>query len=312
LTSHRIQQQCLSGLERRIVPPGAVVLTRAGDIRKLGMHWVTLASDADGRGSVIDYDFWPFTGVEGRSAGDCELAILEGLWEWHAAQQEITYEDQAGEIFGVELTLIDAGWKEESWAGQPVHVFCSQLGPAFVGSKGVPHYQRPQASRKVIVGDNWHLAYPSGFPLVEMNADHWKLKVREAWLAERGSPGSLTLFAPFESESRNRHLGFAKHMTSEHYETRPAKGFRQMKTGWYQSGKPNHWFDALYGAFVARSIKGISALTAAAASAAPRPSTAASSPAPSRQQSHHPAPQPPPPTPSDSRATGRRRIVFRR
>jgi len=314
LTAHRIQHQCLSGLDRRIVPPGTKLIVRAADVKKIGLHHVTLAFDADARGSVIDYDFFEFSGAAGRAAKDCELIILEGLWDWHTALQELAYEDQSGEIYDCELTLIDAGWKDESWAGQPVHAFCSALGGReFVASKGMKPYHKPNDSRRVVVGDNWHIAYPRGAPLVEMNSDHWKLKVHEAWLAEPGAPGSLTLFSPPLVEGRalkNFHLGFAKHQTAEHYETRPAKGFRAMQTGWFSSGKPNHWFDATYMAFVAKSIKGISALASAAAP--PRP---AASPRQQPQGTTTRAASSPPassPTPATRPPVTRRRISFRR
>lgn len=312
LSAHRIQHQCLSGLDRRVVPAGTKLIVRAADVKKIGLHHVTLAFDADARGSVIDYDFFEFSGAAGRAAKDCELIILEGLWDWHTALQELTYEDQAGEIYGCELTLIDAGWKDESWAGQPVQAFCSALGNReFVPSKGMKPYHRPNDSRRIAAGDNWHIAYPRGTPLVEMNSDHWKLKVHEAWLAEPGAPGSLTLFSPPLVEGRsqkNAHLGFAKHQTAEHYETRPAKGFRAPQSGWFGSSKPNHWFDATYMAFVAKSIKGISAL--AAASAPPR-ATPAARPPDSTSQSHAPT-RASAPDSSSRASTPRRRISFRR
>jgi hypothetical protein len=119
--------------------------------------------------------------------------------------------------------------------------------------------------KRLIIGENWHVAWPGGTPIVEMNSDHWKLKVHEGLLSERGSPGSLSLFEAPRVEgraARNAHMSFAKHMTSESWETRPTPGFRAPRTGWWKSGKPNHWFDAVYGAIVARSCKGISAMKA--------------------------------------------------
>jgi hypothetical protein len=37
-------------------------------------------------------------------------------------------------------------------------------------------------------------------------------------------------------------------------------GFKENRTGWWKSPKPNHYFDATYQAIVARSMRGIGVL----------------------------------------------------
>jgi hypothetical protein len=108
-----------------------------------------------------------------------------------------------------------------------------------------------------------------------MNSDHWKLKVHEGFLAEPGQPGALTLFNPPRVDGRRNltaHLSYSKHILAESWESRFVPGFKGMRTGWWKSPKPNHYFDATYQAIVARSMRRISVL-APVAVPAPLPDT---------------------------------------
>lgn len=296
LTAHHIQHNCLSGLERRIVPDGTVLMTLGGDLQKRGIHWVLIAWNEQSAGCIVDYDFFSF-GTEGRDAADCELAILEGLWAWHAALQEHPYLKADGELVPIDLALLDMGWKDESWNTQPVQSFCNALGNReFMPSKGMANYRRPKESRATVIGDNWHVTFPA--PFVAMNSDHWKLKVHEGFLCDRGATGSLSLFnQPLIDgrPNRNFHLSYSKHILAESWETRTVPGFRRPETKWWHFGKPNHYFDATYQAIVARSVRGLNVLAAAQV-----PGTTQSTPA-------QPSEQPPRPE-----ANSRRRINFRR
>jgi hypothetical protein len=264
LSAYHIQSNCASNLERRMIPDDAVAITTGVDIQKLGLHFVSIAWSEAPIGAIIDYDFHEFL-TQGKKAADCELLILEGLFAWHEKMQEHAYLNAAGDEFLADLTLIDMGWKEESWNTQPVQLFCAQVGhAAFLPSKGVPNYRRPRDSSRVFIGDNWHISYPGGTPVVQMNSDHWKLKVHEGFLLDDGQPGSIRLFNSPRIDgraSRTFHLSYAKHILAETHETRLVAGFRAPKTGWWKSPKPNHYFDATYEAIAARSVRGINVLT---------------------------------------------------
>lgn len=127
LTPYHIQNSCLSGLDRRIVPEGTVCITVGADVQKLGLHYVAIVWDEHAAGWIIDYDFFEFL-TGNRPASDCEVLILKGLFAWHEAQQQSPFINGSGEEFFADLSLIDTGWKHESWNSQPVQVFCSQVG----------------------------------------------------------------------------------------------------------------------------------------------------------------------------------------
>lgn len=267
LTAYHIQNNCLSGLDRWTVPEGTVCVTIGGDVQKLGLHYVIAAWDEHGSGCILHYDFFEFL-TEGKKAADCETLILEGLFAWHEVQQDPDQwrlANDSGDRWDSDLSLIDTGWKEESWNSQPVQAFCSQVGfSQFMPSKGIPNYRRPHDNKQIVIGDNWHVAFPGKIPVVEMNADHWKLKVHEGFLAERGQPGSLSVFNPPKIDGRQQrtfHLSYSKHVLSETWESRFVPGFKGTRTGWWKSPKPNHYFDATYQAIVARSMRGISVLS---------------------------------------------------
>lgn len=262
LTSYHIRMTCRSGLERRVVPDGTVALTVGGDVQKLGLHWVAIAWNEQAVGVIVDYDFYPFTGTEGKAASACEVLVLEGLLKWWDGRTLAPFVESGGDRWEPDLTLIDSGWKEDGWNSQPVNIFCSQAGfSQCLPSKGQSPYRAPKTGRAKLVGDNWHVAMIGGVPLAELNADHWKLKVHEAFLAAAGEPGSLSLWNPERPGGReniNQHLAYSKHVLAESWETRAVPGFRGSKTGWWKSGnKPNHWLDATAQAIAARAMWGI-------------------------------------------------------
>jgi hypothetical protein len=274
LTSYRIEHGSLSGHDRRMVPADTVAVTIGADVGKKLLHWVAIAWDARGVGAIIDYDAFVFQ-TEGRKAADCEVQILEGLFEWHAGilaapfTGPVTHDYPDGVPILPSRVLVDTGWKEESWNIQPVKRFCKELSgryEVFIPSKGIANYRQPKNSHTGnigAVGDNWHIGYVEGVPIVEMNTDHWKLKVHEGFLAERGQPGAIGLWAHPRVNgrvNRMRHKGYAAHILSEFWGTKFVQGSRGPRTGWWVESTTNHWLDATYQAIVGRSVLGIDVL----------------------------------------------------
>ena len=316
LTEYHIQQQRLSGLERRVVPGESILITRGMDVRKTELHYAAIAWTLQGAGYIIDYSTWRL-GTEDMAAADCEVEILKGLRNWKAWSEENPYCKEGGEIVDVGLTLIDMGWKDEHWNSQPVQVFCAEAGREFLPSKGTPNYRRPSQSDRKVIGDHWHIEFPD--PFVSMNADHWKLKVHEGFLLEPGQAGSLVLFNhPIVDgrAQRNYHVVYSKHILAEVWEPRIKPGFKHPETKWWHSGRPNHYFDATYAAFVARSVKGLNPVRQPGKVLA-KPQAVQSVPATVKtsdeQVARQPAPSKPVPQVQQPRSVPqRRRVTFRR
>lgn len=269
LTAYHVQHNARSGLPQNIVPPETVGIVCGLDIKKVGFHYVVWAfCDTPTKAVCIEYNFHEtkFAGDQLR-VEDAERAILNGLHEWREARDENPYLDMDGREFLINLSLIDQGWKHETWASQPADHFCAEAGlNRFLPCKGWGdgQYRKPQANRKLIIGDNCHVSFTGAIPHVNWNTDHWKMKVHEGFLTAPGEPGSLALFTPSAAKGGRRqqpHLSFAKHITSEVWEERFVPGFRGMVCKWWKDGSQNHYLDAASQGLVARSLLGATTLT---------------------------------------------------
>jgi hypothetical protein len=264
LTSYHVRANCRSGLSRGTVPDDAVLLTAGADVKKTGCHHVTIAWNAAAVGTIIDYDFWPFD-TAGLKASACENLILDGLQEWWAGRAD-GWKQTDGTIWDVDLTLIDSGWKEDGWNSQPVVLFCQSAGFGYaLPSKGVPNWRPRVASKTCVPGANFAVEWRLGYPLCEVNADHWKIRVHEGFLQGGGQGGSLSLYVPDKDqwgrEPTNAHLSFSKHITAERWAPTTTAG----RWAWQPSEgsrhqKPNHWLDATALAIAAREIRGVTVI----------------------------------------------------
>lgn len=262
LTAYHVRVNARSGLARGVVPDDCVGITCGGDVKKLGLHHVTVAWNAAGAGTVIDYDFFEFAGTQGQKAAACELLILEGLLAWWEARQRENWRQADGTEWTDDYVLVDAGWKDEGWNAQPVVAFANRI-KGIIPIKGMAPYYQPKPSRQILIGDNWYYPGKSGSEFLELNADHWKIKVHEGFLLASGEPGSLGLWQPpkddYGRERINEHNSYSHHITAESWRPKPGGGFSSEKWGWHHEGKrkPNHWFDATAYACCARSLLGI-------------------------------------------------------
>lgn len=260
LTAYHVRANARSGHERGVVPDNTIAIFCGCDVKKTGLHHVTLAVGDDLAGSIIDYDFWEFE-THGMKASACELLILEGLQSWYGERKSKPFRQANGAEWTDDLIVIDSGWKEDGWNTQPVYAFCEHAGQVAVPSKGIGSWRPKKAGPACRPGDNYNLVWLNGVMLAEVNADHWKIRVHEGLLQPFGSAGSLGLFTPHREggrESANAHLSFAKHITSERwgpygigrqYKWAPADGSRHQK--------PNHWLDATALAIAARVMWGV-------------------------------------------------------
>lgn len=264
LTPYHVRTNCRSNAKRGIVPSDTVALTTGADVQKLGCHHVTIAWNDLAVGSIVDYDFWPFE-TQGVKAAACELLILDGLQAWWHSRTE-GFVDEDGETWDSDLAIIDSGWKQDGWNSQPVELFCRSVGfETAMPSKGIPNWRDKPPSRTSMVGPNFRVEWKLGFPLCEVNADHFKIRVHEGFLQEFGDSGSLGIFTPeadqWGREAANAHLSYAKHITNEQWAPKGTSGayaWQPSNGGRFQ--KPNHWLDATALAIAAREIRGISVI----------------------------------------------------
>ena len=266
LTAYHVQHNARSGLDQRIVPSDTVGIACGMDIKKVGFHYVVWAfSETPTQAACIEYNFHEtkFSGDTLR-VEDAERAILTGLHEWREERDSEPYYDIDGQEFRINMSLIDKGWKDKTWASQPVDLFCYEAGlDRFLPCRGYADgkYRSPAPNRKLIVGDNLHVSF-AGVPHVNWNTDHWKMKTHEGFLTPPGEPGSLSLFTPSQTKNRRQqpHMSFAKHITCEVWEERFVPGYRGMVCKWWKDGSQNHYLDAASQGLVARSLLGASTI----------------------------------------------------
>lgn len=267
LTAYHVRASCRSGADRGVVPADTVAVTVGGDIKKLGLHHITIAWNDQAVGSVIDYDFWPFE-TQGKKASACEVLILEGLQEWWATRSESPFLQADGTEWQPDLVVVDSAWKEDGWNTQPVYLFCQHAGPdVVVPSRGIGNWRPKRQSPTCSPGDNYNLVWLNGVLVAEVNADHWKIKVHEGFLQDFGDPGSLGLFTPPQDqwgrEPTNYHLSYAKHITSERWGPHGAsRAWRWAPADGSRHQKPNHWLDATALAIAGRVMWGVQTIKA--------------------------------------------------
>lgn len=187
------------------------LIVRGVDVRKIELHFSVMASDEHKRNRVIDYDVRAH-GTTETTVEQAERLVYEGLCRLADEWERVGYQDQHGGTYFCDLTLIDKGWlgnwsedgEMKTWASQPVERFCIERGlRKYLPAKGQPQYKAPEASREVIVGDNWHINRGKGprreCSEVIWNAEHWHSLVEGLFMLEdedgfelfRAEPGGL-------------------------------------------------------------------------------------------------------------------------
>jgi hypothetical protein len=175
------------------------------------------------------------------------------------------YETEDHCIRDVDLTLVDAGYRNEA-----IYDACRELGLAwkpymgFGKSNGcvktsftAPLRNTPDKK----IGDRWFLSrQPRGTWLVCGDADWWKAWEHDRWMTDPHRPGSLVLFGQAGdgkrlSDDQKRHLAYSKHSVAEIEVEEVIKGV--LKRHFKNKSDSNHMLDASYMADVAASMKGV-------------------------------------------------------
>jgi len=265
ITAHRVQCQ-VSGYDRKVIPPGCVAITQGIDVRKIALHWVVRAWQADGSGFTIDYGVTEVHGTTVGTDDGVDVAIrraIHGRMEQTHSDQYATIE---GDVMPVSLTLVDAGWRT-----QAIYQACRELGlgimPAmgFGKSAGCAKANFSPVSKQTesrIPGDGWFFSrVDDSFWFCAMDADRWKAWEHDRWMTAPDRPGAMRLYGePSQVPGRlsfdqKGHFSYSKHITAEIEVEEPVKNGLVRK--WKSKSDNNHWLDASYMANVAGHIKGI-------------------------------------------------------
>lgn len=240
------------------------MIVRGVDVRKIELHFSAMASDAGCRHRVIDYDVRSH-GTSETTVEQAEHLIYENLCRLAAEWKREGHEDNEGGLHFVDLTLIDKGWmgswsedgEKKTWASQPVERFCIEHGIRhFLPAKGQPAYRQPDASREVIIGDNWHINRGKGRERtcseVIWNAEHWHALVEGLFMTAEDDPHGFQLFAS-EPGLWINHKRLAEHIREG------SADLAELRKKATKTRKPryrrDHFWDSFAMMLVARSVE---------------------------------------------------------
>jgi hypothetical protein len=240
------------------------MMVRGVDVRKVELHFSTMASDPERRNRVIDYNVKSH-GTSETTVEQAEQLIYEGLCKLANEWKQEGHEDDEGGLHFCDLTLIDKGWmgswsedgERKTWAAQPVERFCMEYGlRRFLPAKGAPNYRSPAPADNVIVGDNWHMNRGDGAERacteVIWNAEHWHSLVEGLFMLPDSDDSAFSLFAAEPGIWAN-HKRLAEHIREG---SEDLADLRRKST---KSRKPrfrrDHWWDSFAMMLVARSVE---------------------------------------------------------
>ena len=253
-----------SDRRRGFTEESTTMIVRGVDVRKIELHFSTMAADDICKHRVIDYDARIHASPE-ITVEQAELKIFEGLCKLADEWAEEGHEDQNGGLHFADLTLIDKGWmgswsedgERKTWVSQPVERFCMSRGlRRFLPAKGAPNYRSPAPAENVIIGDNWHMNRGEGAERscteVIWNAEHWHSLVEGLFMLPDEDDTGFQLFRS-EPGIWVNHKRLAEHIRegSEDLAESRRKASRSRKAKY----RRDHWWDAFAMMLVARSVE---------------------------------------------------------
>lgn len=280
-------------LTRRIVPRETLHVSGAADVRKTQIHYVIVAwyrADNQVRAHVVDVGIVP---VESKRVG-IRKALHEGLRTLRDQVIERGYREQGSDrVWRPGWFPIDAYWN-----GQAVRDFvreCNAMGlrryiPSFGRGLSAEHgrgrYQHPleETAKRPHVGEEYYIAWSAKYGMhhLVVNADHWKTFVREGFATPPDQLGAIGVFDATTEDELRLVQQFAKQIVAERAYTKvvPEKG--EVLCYSNDSGRPNHFGDAMYNACASGHLCGVRVVEARLTPAieAPMPIAAAAAPEP--------------------------------
>lgn len=229
-----------------VVKAGTKFLCAGVDVRKTQVHWTVIAFGAPTGPQVVQW------GVE-RVLQD--IPFEQSLPMTGKALQERFREgfhvDGSHQKMSVSLTLMDSGWMTDT-----VRKICdadafwmSVMGRGSGYLKGLKYTAPAKLSGSVLfIGDKMHLEYVDGHWKCQLDANRWKSKLCESLRLPADDGYSLTF--PTSADSMLRE--YVNHLVAER-ESFEQKGGESVVV-FEDQGSPNHWFDATYYAWAAKTV----------------------------------------------------------
>lgn len=249
---------------RGMTEESTTMIVRGVDVRKVELHFSSMAGDSLRPHRVIDYDVRSH-GTSETTVEQAEQLIYTGLCQLADEWKREGHLDPEGGVHYADLTLIDKGWmgswsedgEKKTWVSQPVERFCMEYGlRRFLPAKGAPNYRSPAPSDDVIVGDNWHINRGAGAERscteVVWNAEHYHALVEGLFMLGENDPHAFELFKP-ENGLWLNHKRLAEHIRegSEDLAELRRRSTRARKARY----RRDHFWDSFAMMLVARSIE---------------------------------------------------------
>ncbi len=269
LTAVQIAEK-VSNLGRYTVPVWATRLVAGYDVQASALFYGVLALADDFTGTVIDYDVWPeqsrryfsLRDLKETFATRCKATtvigrIREALDTSTEDLLSREWKREDGATFRIERCCVDSNFETDA-----VFEFCrrSKFPQIVMPSSGTYYGPNVQAigDRKKKAGERlgleWYIPVVSGNRVVRkvvFDSNFWKSFVHERLSVPSTDAGSLTFFG----NTPKLHRLISEHFTAEF--RAKASGKREIDEWKQKPNKPdNHFFDAIYNAFVAGSIQG--------------------------------------------------------
>mgnify|MGYP000745957100 CR=1 FL=1 len=264
---------------RGVIPVGTVRLSAGVDVRKTQLHFVVIAWDAVGTGTVIDYGIMP---VNSKELGT-KTAVLQAL-ETLRDYKFYTLRDNDGEIerlpayqfedgtrMPIAWTLVDGNWKSpiirefmrrtmakgiKGW----MHVLGrGQSEPPRSGRGGYTHPNKLTDVVKWIGDDPCYISWSDKYQLRALfaNSDWWKTFVHEGFESPSGAVGALSCWLAMTEDELREARTYGQQLAAEGARLQYVKGRGSVWVWRNETGRQNHFFDCTYYACAAAHLAGV-------------------------------------------------------
>jgi phage terminase large subunit GpA-like protein len=234
--------------QRGFCPADTELLTAGCDVRKTQLHWYVIAWRRDGGPRVVDFGIERVPSSD-MPIGDAIQVAGETVQEYFQAGFPV---EGSEDVLSVAQTLVDAGYQTDD-----VESLCAKDStwlPAMGFGTGMlrdKKYNKPRNVRSArIIGNGWHVAEVRGRMLVELDANKQKSALHRALsVPDHESPHALLFCSVHQQDLRD----MVYELTAEEQRDRHKPGVG-LVTEWKPIRKRNHFLDAAYQAYAAKTI----------------------------------------------------------